>query len=135
MSELGTFPLEFHNISPGADFTERLPGEHTGGPFVNPDGQELWKPLDCLPYPNAPHRVETREATILERLAGTPGFPRNWRVEQANGRRFLVRKRAYLIPEEEAGMVGGIPLIQGAPRKLKSPRWAPHYSPQTSLDA
>ena len=86
MRELDTFSLEFHSVAPGTGFTQRLVGEHTGGPFVSPDGEELWKPLDCLPYPNSAHRVATREDEILGLLADAPGFPRNW--------------RAYLAPEE-----------------------------------
>lgn len=134
MRELEIFPLEYHSVAPGAEFTQRLAGEHTGGPFVSPDGEELWKPLDCLPYPNALHRVATREDEILELLADTPGFPRNWRVEQANGRGFLVRKRAYLAPEEEALRLEQILHIEEALLTLNGARWTLNDRLQVAID-
>lgn len=95
-------PLSLGDVAPGEEFTRMLlpagEGLHTGGPFLAPDGY-VWKPLDACPYPGATYRVATQEDVVLELMAGTPGFPRNWRVQEANGRRFLVRKRAAVIPE------------------------------------
>jgi hypothetical protein len=96
-------PLTLGDVAPGEGFTRlSIPareGRHTGGPFLSPDGSEVWKPLDGRPYPNAGYRVATQEDVVLELMAGTIGFPRNWRVQQAYGRRFLVRKLARVIPE------------------------------------
>jgi len=41
-------------------------GQHTGGPFLSPNGLTMWKPLDCLPYANCECRVPTAEAIVLE---------------------------------------------------------------------
>jgi hypothetical protein len=98
-----SFPLALHEVAPGDGFARmplpHLEGVHTGGPFVSPDGDEVWKPLDGLPYPNAPRRIPTLEDVALALMAGVVCFPRNWRVELVNGRRWLVRKLARLIPE------------------------------------
>jgi hypothetical protein len=95
-------PLSLGDVAPGEGFTHMLlpdgEGLHTGGPFLAPDGY-VWKPLDACPYPNAAYRVATQEDVVLELMAGTIGFPRNWQVREAHGRRFLVRKRAAVIPE------------------------------------
>ena len=100
-------PLSLGEVSPGAGFT-RMPmplywvlpeGVHSGGPFLDPTGVWVWKPLDALPNPAATFRVATYEVEALTLMEGSPGFPRNWRVEEAHGRRFLVRKVAYPIPE------------------------------------
>jgi len=87
-------PLALVDYTPGELFT-RLPvpeteAIHTGG-YLSLDGMEVWKPLDAKPYANADYRVETREADVLHLMAGQPGFPRNWRVEESNQRRWLVR--------------------------------------------
>jgi hypothetical protein len=96
-------PLWLGNIAPGEGFTRMtIPvgeGLHTGGPFLSPDGTEVWKPLDGCPYPNAGYRTATQEDRALELMAGTIGFPRNWWIEDVYGRRFLVRKLARVIPE------------------------------------
>jgi hypothetical protein len=101
-----SFPLALHVVSPGDGFVRmqmaRLEGMHTGGPFVSPDGGEVWKPLDGLPYPNAPRRIPTQEDVALALMAGSVCFPRNWRVEMVNGRRWLVRKLARVVPETHA---------------------------------
>jgi hypothetical protein len=102
-----SFALALHDVSPGEGFA-RIPlppleGVHTGGPFVSPDGVELWKPLDALPYPNAPRRIPTWEDEALALMAGYPCFPCNWRVEVSRGRRWLVRKVARVIHEVTLG--------------------------------
>jgi hypothetical protein len=72
-------------------------GFHTGGAWLW-DG-EVYKPLDGRPYANCEHHYPTQEDTCLLSLQDQPLFPMNWRIEEANGRRFLVRKKAMLIPE------------------------------------
>jgi hypothetical protein len=98
------YPLSFGDITPGGDFT-RLPvpeGEaiHTGGLYLSPDGKEVWKPLDIKPYQNCDFRYPSQEAQLLEHMADQPGFPKNWRIEQVNGRRFLVRPRCRVIGQD-----------------------------------
>lgn len=101
--QIERLPLALGDIAPGERFTRMtIPakeGLHTGGPFLSPDGTEVWKPLDGCPYPKAGYRVATQEDVVLELMAGTIGFPRNWHVKDAGGRRFLVRKYAAVIPE------------------------------------
>ena len=70
-------------------------GFHTGGVYVL-DGQ-VYKPLDGRPYPNFDGHVPTMEAEALHALAGLPFFPKNWRIEEHNGRRFLVRPWATIV--------------------------------------
>jgi len=108
-----SLPLAIRGVSPGPGFTrlsslnyKGLPdGVHTGGAWLSPDGQEVWKPLDCRPWLNAEHHVPTRELECLELMAGQPAFPRNWRVEEAGEieadgkahcRRWLVREKAWI---------------------------------------
>ena len=99
------YPLSIRDIAPTPD-AERLTGTrpdglpdgfHTGGAWKV--GDEVWKPLDCRPYANADCHVSTREDEVLEAMVGQPLFPRNWRVEEANGRRFLVRKFAHIVDD------------------------------------
>lgn len=127
---LDDLPLTLGDVTPGDGFVRMelapLEGLHTGGPFFCSGTREVWKPLDCLPFPNAEHRRPTREAEVLELMAGLPGFPRNWRVEGANGRRFLVRKLAYVIPEtfERASLtLEHIAVVEQAIRTLNSLYW------------
>jgi hypothetical protein len=101
--QIERLPLALGDVAPGEGFTRMIipaaEGRHTGGPFLSPDGTQVWKPLDGRPYPNAGYRVATQEDVVLELMAGIIGFPRNWRVQQAHGRRFLVRRLARVIPE------------------------------------
>jgi len=100
-------PITIRDISPGPD-AQRLTGTHgqnglpsgfhTGGAWLL-DG-EVWKPLDGRPWANSENHYPTQEAECLEAMAGELLFPRNWRVEERNGRRFVVRKKAHLIPED-----------------------------------
>jgi hypothetical protein len=130
MSAERSLDISLGDVAPGPGFTRMpqspLEGRHTGGPFFCPSGREVWKPLDCLPYPNAEYRLPTREAEVLELMAGKPGFPRNWRVEVANGRRFLVRKLACVIGEtfETTSVTRAhVSLIEQAIRALNSRYW------------
>jgi hypothetical protein len=95
-------------LDPGE--TNGLPdGVHTGGAWLSPDGNEVWKPLDGRPHSNANFHLPTQEAECLEAMAGKPAFPRDWRVEEAGEvivdgktytRRWLVREKAILVPED-----------------------------------
>ncbi len=108
MSSEVRLPLALGEVSPGAGFTRMemplyrgLPeGVHSGGLFLSPMRTHVWKPLDALTYPNAPHRLRTKEEDALLLMAEEPGFPRNWEAVEQNGRRWLVRKLCYLIPED-----------------------------------
>ncbi len=113
-------PIEIRDVAPGPGFTRLDPGKtysglpdgiHTGGCWLSPDGNEVWKPLDGRPAVNADHHLPTREAECLEAMAGSPAFPRNWRVEEAGEvtvdgiiytRRWLVRRKAWVVPDDFA---------------------------------
>jgi len=103
---MDALPLSIRDVSPGSGAVRLtgtqstgLPsGFHTGGAWLLDD--EVWKPLDGRPWANSPNHYPTEEAECLEALAGLPLFPRNWRIEERNGRRFVVRKKAHLIPDD-----------------------------------
>lgn len=91
--------LEIGNIAPANCIPLEIPpheGIHTGGIWYNPKTDEVFKPLDVRPYANAPVRVDSEEEIALSSLTHLPGFPRNWRVEESNGRRWLVRPRCKI---------------------------------------
>jgi hypothetical protein len=102
----GLIPLKIRDVPPfeGAvrltgTRPDGLPdGVHTGGAWRYQ--RLVYKPLDGRPWANAEHHLRTNEAAILERLAGKPGFPRNWLIAQRRGRYFLVRHAAQVIPED-----------------------------------
>jgi hypothetical protein len=98
-------------------------GVHTGGCWS--DGVEVWKPLDGGNAHDGPH-YPTQEAECLEEMTGEPGFPRNWRVEEVNGRRWLVRKKAYTydepdVPVRQIANVAGF--VESAVRALNAKGW------------
>ena len=136
--------LELGQVSPGEGFTKMemgkgLPeGVHTGGPWLSPDGKDVWKPLDAKPYPNATERYPTDEAECLEAMAGKPGFPRNWRVEERRGRRWLVRSLCWPWPQEDQIQSGLdiVLLIEQAVYDLNAAGWEAFGSdlPQAALD-
>jgi hypothetical protein len=104
-------PLTIRDTAPGPDYVrltgaraDGLPdGIHTGGAWLAPDGQTVWKPLDGRPHANTDHHWPTRESECLLAAQGLPFFPSNWRIEEANGRRFLVRPRASILTPQDAG--------------------------------
>lgn len=122
-------PLTLRTISPGPDFT-LLPiplreGFHTGGPYLSPDGNEVWKPCDARPFPNSDCLVATREVELLEAMAGCPGFPRNWRVEEVNGRCWLVRPLVPVLPDTyDVVPLDQVLYVEQAVRTLNERGWS-----------
>lgn len=102
MDELKQLPLSLVDVAPGPGATRltgtRLDGladgVHTGGAWLF--NKEVWKPTDCLPYPNCPYRVETSEVTALTALIGQPLFPKNWEYRFHNWRGWIVRPLCYI---------------------------------------
>lgn len=140
-------PLELGDVAPGPDFTKMEMGRgingvpegvHTGGPWLSADGKEVWKPLDAKPYPNATGRYPTNEDVCLEAMAGRPGFPVNWRVEERNGRRWLVRPLCWLWPQERQlrSRLEVVLLIEQAVFDLNAAGWEAFGSdlPQAAID-
>ena len=101
-------PISIHDIAPtpnavrlNGERPDGLPdGTHTGGAWLTPDGL-VYKPLDGRPFPNCEHHYPTQEDKCLEFMAGRPFFPRNWRVETLNDRRFLVRRKAFVYGSDD----------------------------------
>jgi len=123
-------PLLLRWTAPGPEFVRlAIPGRegfHTGGPFLSPDGNEVWKGLDGRPLPDVPFHLPTNEETVLHLMADTSGFPANWRVEVANGRRWLVRKVAPVVPETYSPQwltLDQVLHVEQALRSLNAKRW------------
>jgi len=124
-------PRTIRDVSPGEGFTRienertdgRPDGVHTGGCWSN--GVEVWKPLDGGNAHDGPH-YPTREAECLEDMVGEPGFPPLWRVEKANGRRWLVRLKAWVygqdFPRSEAPSELGM-MVETFVRALNAKGW------------
>lgn len=138
-------PMELANVSPGPDFAklelgkrpDGLPdGVHCGGVWLSPDESEVWKPLDCRPHPGATERYPTDEAECLAEMTGKPGFPANWRIEEQNGRRWLVRPKCYLWPQDKEWMLRDPPyqLIEDALFALNEAGWEYNDFPQLAYD-
>jgi len=124
-------PLEVGNRTPGAKFT-KLPipcneGTHTGGPYLSPNGLEVWKPLDGISHlTTVIGRIPTQEAIVLEYMADKPGFPRNWRVELANDRLWLVRAKCGVVGQDlpvTSLSLSQILYIEQAVRLLNANHW------------
>ena len=104
-----TYPLSIREISTHPDAVrltgvrlDGLPdGVHTGGAW-HWQG-EVYKPLDGRPFYNAGNHMETEEEKILEDMRDQPLFPANWRIEELNGRRFLVRPYCVMVPGPTLG--------------------------------
>jgi hypothetical protein len=103
MNQVTEYPLSIRDVAP-CEGAERLTGTrpdglpdgvHTGGAWLV--GGLVYKPLDGRPYMNAECHIATQEAECLEAMAGRDLFPRNWWIEERNGRRFLVRRKAYIL--------------------------------------
>jgi hypothetical protein len=126
---LPTYPLGLRDTPPGPGYV-RMPispheGFHTGGPWLHPDQPDvIWKPLDARPF--APVLVATREAEVLELLADQPGFPSNWQLDERNGRRWLIRRRAVVLGPVEPPTRGEAFTIEAALRILNAAGWSMH---------
>lgn len=101
-------PLETRSIKPHKNAeklkngyrVDGLPdGVHTGGVYRWQG--EIWKPLDGKPYANADFVCATLEAKFLVEMQDLPSFPKNWRGEISNGRKWLVRKEAIILDEKD----------------------------------
>ena len=126
-------PLSIRDIAPTPDAV-RLNGErpdglpdgtHTGGAWLTPDGF-VWKPLDGRPFANCENHYPTLENECLEFMAGRPFFPRNWRVETLNGRRFLMRRKAFVYGSDDLPLVEARKHALGleqAVRELNARHW------------
>lgn len=92
----------FTRIDPGVNFRGIPDGCHTGGAYLSPDGKEAWKPLVGL-WPRVTLNGQgflaapTQEVECLEAAAGLRSFPHNWRVEEAAGKRWIVRPWAIPV--------------------------------------
>ena len=97
----GKLDIAIRDVGPGPG-AKRLTGEnsgiHTGGAWEWQG--KIYKPLDGRPHGGADFHVATQEADVLKAMEGQFLFPKNWTVEEHNGRRFVVRERAQLIPED-----------------------------------
>lgn len=105
-SKLEALSLPIRNVSPspraikltGTSPSGLPSGVHTGGAWLL--DSNVWKPLDARPYANCENHYPTKEMEVLELMAGKPLFPRNWWMENRNGRKWLVRKKAHIIPDD-----------------------------------
>ncbi len=134
-------PIALRSVSPGEGFTRmEIPereGGHTGGVYLAPDGQEVWKPLDGRPDADADFHLPTHEETVLRLMAGTVGFPQNWRVEEADGRRWLVRKLACIIPETYERIMltlDTVLQVERAVRALNAKKWVLNGELRVAID-
>jgi len=96
-------------------------GVHTGGAWLY-EGL-VYKPLDGRPFANCEYHYPTQEAECLELMAGHPGFPRNWHVEERNGRRWLVRKKAFVVTKPRTLRLDELLLVERAVRDLNQHQW------------
>lgn len=103
MSERTRYEISIRDVPPHPEAV-RLTGQrddglpdgiHTGGAWLH--NNMVYKPLDGRPWINADFHLSTDEEQCLTEMQGQPLFPKNWRIEQINGRRFLVREKAIII--------------------------------------
>lgn len=98
-------PLSIREVTPGLgsvkifrDRKDGLPdGYHTGGVYEFQG--EVWKPLDGRPYANCENHFPTQEDEALLALSEHPWYPKNWRTEVRNNRRWLVRPTCYQLDD------------------------------------
>ena len=147
MTNYTAYPLSHCDITPGPDFTRIEPkmrpdgvpdGYHTGGAWLSPDGQSVYKPLDARPYPNATERFSTDEDKALEAMRGVEGFPDNWHTETRNGRRWLVRPFCYLWPQDSDVLTKPdtdvFLMVEHAIREMNRRQWTYNDLPQLAYD-
>lgn len=123
-------PLDLVNVSPGEGFSY-LPmpsteGIHTGGLWLSPCGEYVWKPLDARPYPNSECRVPTLEADCLLHMKGQIGFIDNWEVKESNSRWWVVRPYCKVVGQSfpiEWVTQEVVEQVEGAVRTLNAHHW------------
>lgn len=95
------FPIENYGKAPWLDAKpeEKRDSVHTGGAWVR--NGEVWKALEGRPYYNATSLWETEEDVCLTANQDLYAFPKTFRVEEANGRRWLVRPEIYIPDVKE----------------------------------
>ena len=121
-------PLSIRDVSPGdgaTRYTGTRPdglsdGVHTGGVWLYEGA--IWKPLDGRPWMNCDYHIPTQEAEFLEIFADRPFFPRNCRVEERNGRRFLVRPVAKICDPKDIDDTTLLALVD-AVREVNEAEW------------
>lgn len=108
-----TFPLWIRDEKPDGRNWQRLTGEridglpdgfHTGGAWLDPESDLVYKPLDGRPYANSEIHTATDELEANCAMAAITG-QRNWwtettshtRDDETIERRWLVRKRAFVL--------------------------------------
>ncbi len=147
------FPLALRDTPPMPGDWVRLTGTrpdglpdglHTGGAWHNQVTNEVWKPLDGRPGPNAPAHWPTREAEALALVADEPGFPRNWLVRhtthtvdgQAYQRGWLVRRHATVLTAANQGLftLGHVLAIEQGLRTLNRRGWGLNDTLTVALD-
>lgn len=121
----------FTKIDAGKNWRGVPDGVHTGGAYLSPDGKEVWKPLVGLwPTMNGFCAAPTEEDTALKVGAGLKSFPDNWRVEEAAGKRWLVRPRCIVLNTPELARqhmdLEHILQIEQDVRELNRRGWAIH---------
>ena len=103
---------EFAAITPGPGFTKLTPrpyrnmpeGIHTGGPWLSPDGQTVWKLRYGGGWKNSQIEIEpTEEADCMLVCQGEPGFlPRRaWYDTWSNDWPWLVKPLMRVVEEGE----------------------------------
>lgn len=123
-------PLSIRDVPPHPD-AERLTGRrqdglqngfHTGGAWLW-EG-EVYQPLDGRPYANADYHTPLPDVErCLTLMAGNPLFPKNWRVEELNSRRFLVRKQAYVVSDPHKLTKANLLKVEAGIRELNRNNW------------
>ena len=135
------YPLSIRYVGPtakakritGYNLDGSSSGFHTGGAWDTGDGY-IWKPLDGRPFANCPNHYSTHELEVLELMAGQPLFPQNWWEEKANGRRFLVRRRATIVTKYTPLMPLAFRQIEQAIRSLNANKWEIGDSIELAID-
>ena len=100
------FPISMRDVSPHPDAVrltgttpDGLPsGVHTGGAWKY--GDYVYKPVDVQPSMGCGFHVFSQELQVLWEMSGQPLYPQNWWIERHNGRTFIVRRVAYIFPED-----------------------------------
>ena len=138
------FDLSIRDVSPTSDAVKMKSapddGIHTGGCWLM--GERVYKPLDARPYMNADFHVPTLEAEMLAAFADDTTFtmcPKNWEVEELNGRRWLVRDKAIIVGQDVTFDEAEIDLpflrvIENAIRYINSKGWQINDSIQIAVD-